>query len=290
MYSGCLIESSDQVTEFHNPLYPGLDNISTICALNLKIYDSDVCQVRLDFTNFDLDQPTNGDCLGDKFRVTTSAGTPIGVPTLCGRNDNQHFSILFDTNNDGDYRWHVTATQINCRYEMDIYPYTMPSVAPENCLQYFISPRGQIQSFNYEHAYLNNLDYLICVQRGAHTCRVSYSADHNNFIGIAYTAPDTAKALVGDSACANDYLVIEGGSRDGNLPTRDRYCGNRLHYANGATVAAPVVSKANGPIALRFYSDDHRISGDGPGFRLRYEQSSTDCNAKSPDDSPPPAE
>ncbi|CAG2109179.1 unnamed protein product [Medioppia subpectinata] len=100
MFGGCLIDAIGKFTEFHNPNYPEMDNRTIVCALNIKIYDLDVCQVRVDFNKFDIDQPTNGDCLGDKFRVTTSSGTPVVIPTLCGRNHNQHLYVNIPSNND----------------------------------------------------------------------------------------------------------------------------------------------------------------------------------------------
>ena len=92
---------------------------------------------------------------------------------------------------------------------------------------------------------------------------------------------DKTRSGVGDIGCPGDYLMIPAASQTGdtnvNSPTHDRYCGGRLYYMNDQIVEGPVVSKANGPIVLRFHSDAIQDETVKDGFRLRYEQSSTDC-------------
>ncbi|CAG2106678.1 unnamed protein product [Medioppia subpectinata] len=281
----CNKQTSDKVVYFKNPGYPRFDTGANICTMTLQIRDPDVCQVRLDFIDFDLDQPTLGDCLGDKFRVSSSGGTGQ-IPMLCGRNTNQHVYvhvpnggsatrtviIIFDTNSIGDYRWQIKMTQIDCR------PGRLPGVyppAPNGCLQYHTEPTKVIESFNYGNQYLNNLDYGVCVERAPNTCRVTYRVvgDREWSLDSAQAAKD--RSAVGDQQCAGDYLLIAGGSETGDPPTADRYCGGRFNWLPGAVTDAPVVSKANGMIALRFHSDTFQDPAFARGFRVRYEQSST---------------
>ncbi|CAG2100019.1 unnamed protein product [Medioppia subpectinata] len=237
---------------------------ANICTMTLQIRDPDVCQVRLDFIDFDLDQPTLGDCLGDKFRISSSGSGTGQIPVLCGRNTNQHVYvhvpnggsttrtviIIFDTNSIGDYRWQI---------------------------KYHTEPTKVIESFNYGQQYLNNLDYGLCVERAPNTCRVTYrvAGDREWSLDSAQAAKD--RSAVGDQQCAGDYLLIPGGSETGDPPTADRYCGGRFNWLPGAVIDAPVVSKANGMIALRFHSDTFQDPGFARGFRVRYEQSSTGC-------------
>lgn len=147
--------------------------------------------------------------------------------------------------------------------------------APMGCLQYFNQPSGIIESFNFGQ-YLNNMDYSICIQRQPDTCRVVFSSsDYDwslNGVGISGSSSG-----VGDQDCARDYLMIPGASRTGDGFTYDRYCGGRLHYYRGQALSAPVVVKTSGPIVLRFHSDAHFESVNNGGFRLQYDQSTSDC-------------
>nr|XP_027198049.1 uncharacterized protein LOC113792336 isoform X1 [Dermatophagoides pteronyssinus] len=267
--------------------------------------------VRQLFLEFQIDPPTEGNCLGDKFTATASGMTPTAIPVLCGNNRNQHIylslptnqekrsvSIVFETNALGDYRFHLKITQIDCRVRQPpaqtgpfssistlaarqsrtIYqkiPNQLTYPAPTGCLQYFTQPTGTIESFNFGH-YLNNLDYAICIERQPDTCRVIYSATDLNF-GIESSQTGTMPAA-GDRYCSNDYLLLIGGSQTGEGTTLDRYCGGKLAYSSLETTETPVITKANGPIVVRFHSDATHSVTLKEGFRVKYEQSPTECS------------
>lgn len=134
---------------------------------------------------------------------------------------------------------------------------------------------GTIESFNFGQ-YLNNLDYAICIERQPDTCRVIYTSSDANFgieAGVTNTMPG-----VGDELCANDYLLLVGGSKNGEGQTKDRYCGGVLSYSSQELTTTPVISKANGPIVIRFHSDSNAHLTLKEGFRVKYEQSPTDCS------------
>lgn len=61
-------------------------------------------------------------------------------------------------------------------------------VAPVGCLQYYTGLTGNIRSFNYDPAdgghYQSNLDYAICIQRSANTCRVEFKQHENSVFWI----------------------------------------------------------------------------------------------------------
>ena len=120
------------------------------------------------------------------------------------------------------------------------------------------------------------MDYAICIERLPSTCKVTFTA--SDFLWSIDTAQtDKTRSGVGDQECPLDYLMIPAGSQTGDGYTFDRYCGGKLHYLNNQLMEAPVVSKANGPIVLRFHSDYSQDESVKDGFRLRYEQSATDC-------------
>lgn len=86
----CHNSTYNKVVYFKNPSFPMTDSIQNFCDLTVNIVDPDICQLRIDFLEFQIDNPTEGNCLGDKFMVTASGMTPTSVPILCGNNRNQH--------------------------------------------------------------------------------------------------------------------------------------------------------------------------------------------------------
>lgn len=85
---------------------------------------TDVCQLRIDFLDFSLAQPTgDGACTNDYFTVT---GGSSPVPRICGENSGHHVYVDFSGNNpltitvatSGSFtynrRWHFHLQQIGC--------------------------------------------------------------------------------------------------------------------------------------------------------------------------------
>lgn len=61
-----------------------------------------------------------------------------------------------------------------------------------------------------------------------------------------------------------------------------RFCGSKLQPGQLTNTVrpfglSPVVTKANGPMVIRFHTDDQARSPLRLGFRIRYEQSSANC-------------
>lgn len=201
-------------------------------------------------------------------------------------------TILFQTNGFGTYRWHIRVTQIDCtrnphqkrallsrqQRSLSFFQPAQLKVslpAPPGCLQYFDAPTGMVESFNFGE-YLNNMDYAICIERHPSTCRLTIAATDYEWNIDKVTQPKTASG-VGDQDCLSDYLMIPGASATGDGLTHDRFCGGVLNYRSGANNEQQVQSKANGPIVLRFHSDGTHDPTIKEGFRIRYEQSSTNC-------------
>ena len=83
-------------TYFVNPGYPDTTSSLGVCEMTVKRRTKDICQIRLDFIDFELEQPgRHGDCYNDYFTVN---GTKTEVPVLCGNNSGQHSkTIIFKT-------------------------------------------------------------------------------------------------------------------------------------------------------------------------------------------------
>ena len=77
---------SNNCTHITNPSYPSSTSSGT-CAYNVSPLSSDICQIRLDFTAFDLTETTVGVCT-DKFDITS--GSSRDYYSLCGTLTGQH--------------------------------------------------------------------------------------------------------------------------------------------------------------------------------------------------------
>lgn len=86
----CHVTTREKVIYFKNPSYPSADSDEKFCDLTVEMSDLNVCQIRLDFLDFQLDPPTNGACKDDYMEISASGMPPQTVPRLCGLNRNQH--------------------------------------------------------------------------------------------------------------------------------------------------------------------------------------------------------
>ncbi|CAG7729221.1 unnamed protein product [Allacma fusca] len=179
-----------------------------------------ICQLRLDFDEFELTQPEfNGDCNNDLMQVISSrAGFGI-----CGSNSHQHIYLNYDSRSyidismrirSVDAKYRIRSTFIECNSEM---------LAPVNCLQYFYDLDGSVKSLNAGQQQLNNLDYSICVASYEGVSRIRWKSCQDNpfFISGSGVGP------LESPGCNRDWVQIYG---------FDRYCGNGF---NTVTITAP---------------------------------------------------
>lgn len=111
----------------------------------------EVCQLRVDFLDFDTGQPNgDGTCFYDNFRVT---GGRTNTPPICGKNLGQHVYVNFN----GDTPLTVTVATssgltYNRRWSLHLQMIGCDSLAkaPDGCLQYWQQPSQTISSFNYD--------------------------------------------------------------------------------------------------------------------------------------------
>lgn len=86
----CHVSTREKVIYFKNPSYPSTDSDEKFCDLTVEVSDQNVCQLRLDFLDFQLDPPTQGSCRDDYMEISASGLPPQTIPRLCGLNRNQH--------------------------------------------------------------------------------------------------------------------------------------------------------------------------------------------------------
>ncbi|XP_074602257.1 uncharacterized protein LOC141855947 [Brevipalpus obovatus] len=290
----CDANSAMNHTYFTNPAYPSPYNGSTSCTLTIHRIATPyrICQLRLDFVDFEINRPNYGNCETDRFVVSGQNSNSV-VPPLCGRNSGSHvyldvdgsqgpFTLRMITNGPGYRRWNIQVTQIEC---------TNPSKAPANCLQYHLGPSGSFSSFNYESSqynefsqnqnqnnqnpafmdatYLNGLDYAICFRKESGFCTQTYSVNSTyvpfeivNFGPNNQPTFDQNAAGAGPQRCQFDYILLNG----------LRLCGSRMNpmaINQNLMNDAQVTDTTSGPFIARFVSDSRSA---GRGFRLSFQQ------------------
>ncbi|KAI1299312.1 hypothetical protein HDE_03927 [Halotydeus destructor] len=302
----CDSRSNQNQTYFTNPAYPSPFNGTLSCSLTIHRIPSPyrMCQIRLDFVDFEINSPLEGECSTDRFVVSGQNSNSI-VPPICGRNTGQHmyfdiegaqgpFTLRVITSGPGIRRWNIQISQIEC---------ANPSRAPSNCLQYFTGPSGQFSSFNYELAqnqdaallqnlqqanpqipryamYFNSMDYTICFRKESGFCTQTYYVNttfvpmeiDSRAIGAGVgTQGDSARfGLTGFARCQYDYILLDG----------IRFCGARLTmlgFSGQADVDSPVIDRGSGPFNARFVSNERHV---GRGFRFNFQQNP--CGARIP--------
>ncbi|XP_035210281.1 uncharacterized protein LOC118184682 [Stegodyphus dumicola] len=282
----CGTATNQNFTHFTNPGFPHeiTESAETSCTLTLlRPHKAPLCQIRLDFMDFELAKPTDGDCLDDKFSVFgNNINAPI--PKICGRNTGQHMYIDVDntigpiyltvsTKGIGKRKWNIKVLFIECNN---------PSKAPQNCLQYFTGVTGKFSSFNYvadqssieNGGYLNNLNYAICFRKEVGRCSQTYIAEDIRSFILLNLNPNNSptvgagEAGIGIIECPTDYLRLGG----------DRYCGARLNPLVGGpnpTTNAPVTDNNTGPFIALFNTN---AENNAVGFNLNYQQNPCSTN------------
>ncbi|XP_014278130.1 uncharacterized protein [Halyomorpha halys] len=120
--------SSSPVVYFRNPA-----TVAESCNLVVRKTNSSICQLRLDFNDFSLTQPTRGTC-NDFLQLSLGESY---LPKICGDNTGQHVYVDFLPNCDDQTlsfkflntsttskRWNIKVTQIPCN---------SPLAAPRGC-------------------------------------------------------------------------------------------------------------------------------------------------------------
>jgi len=190
-------------TYLQNPSWPGSYTISeaTTCTYTFTKIATNVCQIRLDFDQFELGPPisNNVKCTTtapatDYVSLVHSAGSTTRTETshLCGYNtgyhvyldmgavgtsptNNAYIEFKLDSTIWASYarKWNVMASQMECDGNYH---------APQGCLQYFFgnSGSGTVEAFNYNQqssSYIGHLagEYAVCIRREKSMCVIGWT-------------------------------------------------------------------------------------------------------------------
>jgi len=138
---GGVMKNDTTIAYFQNPNYPDTEKDTLSCNINVEVSEN-VCQLRLDFIDFELPVPdANGICPNKNAMTFMADSMPLGLfgkgsSALCGLNSGQHlyvpvkdgsvFKILTALQGFGNpsplsmqptsnaYKWNIMITQIDC--------------------------------------------------------------------------------------------------------------------------------------------------------------------------------
>jgi len=213
---------------------------SGACKAKICRCSDNICQIRLDFSNFIISGPSTattsigkilgGDlvsvangalvaeatqCLTDTFTITNQENLPV----ICGINSGYH--VYFDASencHDLNFQlgnvanglttvatrsWSIKVSQYSCDYE---------NLAPSGCDQWHFGSDASnyIRTFNFQGGlgnggrHLANQHQQICIRRETGMCRICYSVDARlTDIGITGKtgAPAAAASIAGTMCC-----------------------------------------------------------------------------------------
>jgi len=199
---GCGKTSSENCTYFESTG----SEAAGACTIKICPCSSGICQLRMDFSSFQITGPatvtdvigkeTDGKiigagknaaittaCLTDTFSVT--GGTGINTPPrICGTNTGEHMYVdSSERCNDLSFqlgsaangvsaiatrKWSIKVTQYSCDYN---------NLAPDGCTQYFWGgTTGSVMSYNFDGGmHLADQNHLFCVRKERNYCRICWS-------------------------------------------------------------------------------------------------------------------
>ncbi|XP_059096032.1 uncharacterized protein LOC131890653 [Tigriopus californicus] len=197
--STCGSTIKENCTYVSNPNFPSAATPG-MCEYTINRICDDLCQVRLDFDNFQTSSPPGqgaaamqfGDCSisGDTFTATS----PIGVspPVVCGTLSGQHMFVETGTSGDAA-KISFTIASSAATYQIKVTYYQCSSLnkAPANCVQYLTGVSGSFQSYNFQGMVVNdNQNYLTCMRQERGYCSIQYSANAFNLLGSTAGTPE----------------------------------------------------------------------------------------------------
>jgi len=256
---GCGGVQAYNQTYLQNPNWPGPVTVDQDleCTFTFPRLHSQVCQLRLDFAQFELGPPISDRVLCTSTTPATDTLTLVHAggrtePTLlCGYNTGHHVYLdmastdtmafirfRLDSTRFGTFNriWNIKASQIECNKNYH---------APQGCLQYYYGDHGvgSVTAFNYDNpttAYVGHLagSYSICVRRESGMCVIGWTPPQysQDPLGFSISGRDTSDHARGScryssdpaytspypaqSECKQQYISIPDntGNSDGSGP------------------------------------------------------------------------
>lgn len=252
-----------------NPGYPKKFDTtlgSSPCEFKVsRMEGAKICQIRLDFTDFELTGPTaaTGNCGSDTFVATPGAANAVAQqkpPTLCGTNTGHHVymdageattaaTLAFTVAANSDANWRVKVSQIECS---SVY------LPPNGCLQYYMGVKNTVTSFNYDgtttapYGMLQNQDYNVCFKPEKGMCSMQYVENAAATDSFQLHLKTATTALGRGTTCTNGGLQIPVENAEYGV-FFGVYCGTILASVDSAATAKVIPGRA-GAFNFRHYA------------------------------------
>jgi len=282
--STCGAKITENCTYITNPSYPTTYTTTGTCSHTITPLNSEICEIRLDFDNFDITETTAGVCT-DSFAVTGNSGqNPLD---LCGTLTGFHLyfenarststsTLQFTIVTGGT--WKIKVGQIECSNPTRPYP---------DCDQFFTGVSGTVTSYNWPNVQLRAKDYNICIRREEGYCGIQYSQ------AVPYTSPDSfdLSSLSTVTGAVNGEALAVTAAAQGYISIAGVVGSSAIRVFSGEVLASPLTTIANqqtvpGALTvtgLHMYRIEHtqaNVAQTGyEGFSLNYYQAP--CNAYS---------
>ncbi|XP_073847521.1 uncharacterized protein [Musca autumnalis] len=245
------------------------------CVYRIQPYSSNVCQLHVEFKEFELQQPQ---LVANRLECVDHL--LVGDFSLCGDNTGQHLYLPFNVENGVKEipltfnlvnrwplsKWHLVVTQLECPQQTQLGKRLINGglgalfldratndgndwelLAPTGCSQYFTQPTGTIKSFNYRSDgsshYLPNMNYVICIKADIGATIIEYKATKFSMSNEIENSPGydgDCHSTIQTPGRREDYLMIPQSyvANSGTImPTY--YCGTSLQTRPEIVASAP---------------------------------------------------
>jgi len=275
--SVCGATVSENCTYVENPGFPNAytGTAAGDCAFTVNRMQTDVAQIRLDFTNMAMGNPNagGGNCDAEMLVIAPGATNLVGaqlVPTLCGVNTGQHVYVDAGTAQAAATLTFtmVAASKATWRVKVSQIASSSMYKAPNGCLQYFMGIKNTVKSFNFgtgtgdcdPNCHLRPQNYNVCFKQEKGMCSMQYV--ENSGATDAFQLHDidatTNGALVTADNCENSGVIIPVTMAEFG-DTNGVYCGQVLGSV-ALAVAPNVIPGDAGSFMFRSYSTDTQVT------------------------------
>jgi len=274
-------------TTLNNTYFSSSSADTSPCKFTVCKCSTDICQIKLNFDTFSIDQPNSSTSTDDKTpktqctdsQFTAASSGSNSANTICGTNTGYHMYLeASESCNTLEFTWTSTTSKSWKIHIMQI-PCDAEWKAPAGCTQYFTGTTGTVYSYNYQSSlHIANQNYQNCIRTEEGYCSISYAAIA---FSVSSTPPVTTSLV--DTACTMDYVLIpQGSTTTTSIASLSRYCGVFLNPAAATAANAAVVTQAQ-PFQIGVVFDATEVSNPAAtgvelgtiGFAIGYTQSTT---------------
>jgi len=275
----------------NNTYFQSSGGESSPCSVTVCKASDNICQIRLDFDTFNIDQPnavtlndnvasSKTQCHSSRFSASSDGGR---TQSICGTNTGYHMILeAEDTCNTLSFTWTSSSTLRSWDIRVSQIPCDVDWKPPQGCTQYFTGTTGHVYSYNYQGGvHLANQEYTNCIRQEEGYCKNSYATSSTSFkVSGINTIGES-----GDSCTTHgDYIIIprSGPATGPTANNYDRYCGQDLTYSPPTSPTIATVFTRRYPYQIGVYFDATETSPPTAGqeeaslgFDIYYAQSTT---------------